>query len=330
MDRFGWCFIGYGGIANTVAKQIVKADHKIVSVYGRSFGKASQFADKYGATAYRTLEEALSANDVEGVYITTPNDSHAAYTKQCIALGKPVLCEKPFALNRAETEQVLSLAEKAGVYVAEAMWTWHNSISLQVKNWISSGTIGDIVSVEARYAFPMLRKNDTTSRLVNPAAGGGSLLDISIYPIRYVYELFGKPEDITCCGKLYNGVDVEETVEMKYADFSAKLFISFQKFKGEKMVIRGTKGTITIPLFHMATKAELSAGKRLVIKSGKSYLSAYAAEFDNTAREIRAGETQSSYVPHRATMDTMGFLDACRRQLGVAYPGECTKNLRDE
>ena len=330
MGRFGWCFIGYGGIANTVAKQIVKANHEIVSVYGRNFEKASQFADKYGATAYRTLEEALSANDVEGVYITTPNDSHAAYTKQCIVLGKPVLCEKPFALDRTETEQVLSLAEKADVYVAEAMWTWHNSISLQVKSWISSGAIGDIVSVEARYAFPMLRKGDTTSRLVSPAAGGGSLLDIGIYPIRYVYELFGKPEDITCCGKLYNGVDIEETVEMKYAGFSAKLFISFQKFKGEKMVIRGTTGSITIPLFHMATKAVLRAEKRLVIRSGKRYLSAYTAEFDNTAREIRAGETQSGYVPHRATIDTMEFLDACRRQLGVVYPGECTKDLRDE
>lgn len=330
MESFGWCFIGYGGIANTVAKQIAKKNHKIVSVYGRNFEKASAFAKKYGATAYKTLEEALAAENVEGVYITTTNDSHAAYTRKCIEHGKPVLCEKPFAMNREEAQQVLSLAEASEVYVAEAMWTWHNSVSLQVKNWIRAGTIGEIAGVEARYAFPMLRKNDITSRLVNPSAGGGSLMDIGIYPIRYVYELFGKPEELICRGTLFNGVDVEETAEMKYPGFSAKLFVSFQTFKGEKMVIRGTKGTITIPFFHQATKAVLHTDQKQTARGGKSGFSAYLAQFDHTAAEIRAGKTQSKFVPHSATLDTMELLDVCRKQLNVVYPGERAEGTGEE
>lgn len=324
MEKFGWCFIGCGGIAGTVANTILKGDHKIAAVYGRNFEKAKAFAEKYGAAAYRTPEEALHDPRVEGVYIATPNDSHGFYAKLCIEHGKPVLCEKPFALNRKEAEEVLRLAEEKGVYVAEAMWTWHNSISLQVRDWIKQGLIGQIQSVDSRYSFPMLRKGDTTSRLVNPAAGGGALPDIGIYPIRYTYELFGMPESVQAQGELYNGVDVGGNVTMNYPGFSARHYVSFKKFKGEEMVIQGTEGKIVIPFFHMAVKATLKGKVRQTVKNGgkMNFNAAYLPEFDDTAADIRGGKTESSIAPHRATLDTMELLDACRKQMGVVFPCE--------
>ena len=330
MEKFRWAFIGYGGIAHSVAKQLKGTDNEIAAVYGRSFEKAEKFANEYGAKAYRSLEELLSDNSIEGVYIATPNDSHAFYSEQCILHGKPVLCEKPFAVNKEEAEKVLSLANERGVYAAEAMWTWHNKLSHQVKEWITSGEIGDIISVKATYAFPMLRKNDLSSRLVNPSAAGGSLLDIGIYPVRYIYELFGMPESTDCKGMLFNGVDVEEQITMQYSTFSAELFVSFKHLKGEKLVINGTKGSITVPFYHMASKAKLKSSAKKTAKNEDGFQTLYREEFDNTAKDIRANKLQSEYIPHRATLDTMALLDTLRKQMGVVYPMERKQKAESE
>lgn len=319
---FNWAFIGCGGIANTVAKTIKGSDNRIVAVFNRSFDKAEKFASEFGGKAYRTAEEAIAAPGVQGVYVATPNDSHAKYSKMAILAGKPVLCEKPFALNRKETEEVLTLAEEKGVYAAEAMWTWHNPVSLQVRRWVDAGRIGEVKSIEASYAFPMLKRGNTTSRLVNRALGGGALVDIGIYPVRYVYELFGMPEKIEAKGSLYNGVDVDEHLTMSYPEFAAKLHVSFKSFRGESMTITGTKGKITVPMFHMAEKAILKAEKteKFSVKGG--LFAAYRNEFDNTAAEILSGKAESAIVPHKATLDTMELLDSCREQMGVVFPGE--------
>ena len=322
MKPFGWAFIGYGGIAETVAKALLNSDHRIAAVYGRTLPKAEAFAENYGAKAYDALEEALADQNVAAVYIATPNDTHAYFTEQCILRGKPVLCEKPFSMNAAEAERILKLARKKSVYVAEAMWTWHGPVSLQVRDWIKDGKIGEITGIEATYAFPMLRKKDPHSRLLDPARGGGALMDIGVYPVRYVYELFGLPEAVTCKGETYNGVDVEETVSMRYKGFTAELFVSFRSLKGEKMVIRGTKGSITIPFFHMATKARLKGENRAAaaVKGGMRGL--YRREFDDAAAEIRARKQESGLIPHRGTLDVMRLMDDCRRQMGVVFPGD--------
>lgn len=330
MDNFKWAFIGYGGIAHTVAKQLKNTKNKIVAVYGRNYEKTNVFAEKFEAKAYESLDEMFTSGDFDCVYIATPNDSHVFYTEQCILHGKPVLCEKPFSLNRAECKRVLDLAEENNVYVAEAMWTWHNKVSLQVRDWIRSGTIGDIVSVDATYAYPMLRKKDRTSRLVNPAAGGGSLLDIGIYPVRYVYELFGMPQSEECNGRLYNGVDVEENIIMHYDNFTANCFVSFKRMKGEKIIIKGTKGSVTVPFFHTAVKAKLIGCNKKTAAGKGGYQGAYIDEFNDTAQDIRDGKLQSELVPHQATLDTMELLDEFRKQMNLVYPAELDETEKNK
>ena len=330
MDHFKWAFIGYGGIAHSVARKLKNTQNKIAAVYGRNYERAGEFAAKYGAKAYRLLDEMFASGDFDGVYIATPNDSHAFYAEQCILHGKPVLCEKPFALNQTECKRVLDLAEEKGVYAAEAMWTWHNKVSLQVKEWIRSGIIGEIVSVDATYAYPMLRKKDRTSRLVNLAAGGGSLLDIGIYPVRYVYELFGMPQSAECNGSLYNGVDVEEKIMMHYGTFTANCFVSFKRMKGEKIVIKGTKGSVTVPFFHTAVKAKLTGCDKRTAAGKGGYQGAYLDEFNDTAQNIREGKLQSELVPHQATLDTMELLDKFRKQMNVVFPIERTETAGND
>jgi len=319
MAKFGWAYIGCGSIANTTAKQVSKSvNNRIVAVWNRSFDKAEAFAKKYGGKAYHTVEEAINAPEVEGVYIALTADVHAQYVRKCIENHKPVLCEKPFAVNAEEAEELYELAKKEGVYLAEAMWTWHNDVALKVKQWVSSGRIGRVTGVECTYAFPMTRAGDT--RLLDPKRLGGAIMDIGVYGLRYCLELFGMPQKVECKGRMDHGVDLGEEVDLFYDGFTARCTFAIDKMKGEPLTIKGTEGTIKVPYFHMAWKGALKGNSNEKVKADRS--SQYEREFSNTAKEIREGLTESRIITPGNTIGCMKLMDECRKQMGLVYPCE--------
>ena len=316
MDKFGWAYIGCGGIAHTTAKELIKTDdQQIVAVWNRTYEKAGRFAKKYGGTAYKTAEEAINAPGVEGVYIALTADKHAEFMRLCIKHHKPVLCEKPFTVNAKEAEEIFAYAAQEEVYVSEAMWTWHNAVARNVKSWVDSGKLGTIQSVNCAYAFPML-KFSRNPRLMNPMQIGGALMDIGIYAVRYCYELFGLPKAVKCEGRLDHGADLGEKITLKYDGFDADLTIALDQKVGEYFRIKGTKGSMDVPMFHMASKATMN-GETFTDKSAH-----YAVEFRNVANEIRAGLTNSKIIPAQATINCMKLLDECRHQMGLQFPCE--------
>lgn len=319
LKPFGWAFIGCGAIANKVAREIQKDGcGTIVACWNRTKSRAEEFGVKFGATVYETAEEAITAEGVEGVYIATTHDMHGYFTKLCIGHGVPVLCEKPFTVNLKEAQEVFALAKEKNVYVSEAMWTWHNTPALTVRDWVKSGKVGQIKSVYASFAVPMLQfKNNP--RLTSPELIGGALMDIGIYPVRYIYELFGMPQKITAQGELMNGIDVTENIIMDYGTFRAELVVSMQKAIGEVLLIKGTDGKIKVPYFHFAKRGRLTGKRRDKFKINSLL---YATQFRQVSEEIRAGKTESAFCPVQSTLDTMALLDECRRQLGVIYPSE--------
>ena len=213
MSKFGWAYLGVGDIAHGTAKQLQRSENsEIVAVWNRTYEKAEKFAKKFGGTAYRTFEEAVNDPRVEGVYIALTANLHYEYMKKCIALHKPVLCEKPFTVNAGEAKEIFELAEKEGVYVAEAMWTWHNPVSLKVKEWLKEGKIGKIQEVICDYKNPATRYAKD-GRLFDASRIGGALMDIGVYPLRYALELFGTPERYECKGRTSKGVDLAEDVD---------------------------------------------------------------------------------------------------------------------
>ncbi|MBR3154748.1 MAG: Gfo/Idh/MocA family oxidoreductase [Lachnospiraceae bacterium] len=296
-------------------------NNRIVAVWNRSFDKAEAFAKKYGGKTYHTVEEAINAPEVECVYIALTADVHAQYVRKCIENHKPVLCEKPFAVNAEEAEELYALAEKEGVYLAEAMWTWHNDVALKVREWVLSGRIGKVTNVECVYAFPMSRQKDT--RLLDPKRLGGALLDIGVYGLRYCLELFGEPKKIECKGRVERGVDLGEDVVLYYEDFKAHCTFAIDKMKGESFTISGVEGKIQVPYFHTAWKGELRGKEREKIRASLNGL--YGKQFSNVAKEIRDGLTQSRFITPQNTLICMRMMDECRSQMGLVYPCEMEK-----
>ena len=323
MNKFGWAYIGCGIIAHTTAKELVNTeDNEIVAVWNRTFEKAEEFAKEYGGTAYRTVEEAINAPGVKGVYIALTADKHAEYIRKCIDNGKAVLCEKPFAVNAEQAQELFDAAKEKGVYLTEAMWTWHNPVAEKVKDWINSGAVGEVKEVNVSYSLPTIRFYKS-GRLLNPAQIGGAIMDVGIYAIRYCYELFGMPREIRCEGRMEKGVDLGEKVILRYDGFDAKLNISLDKMGGEFVHVKGRNGTVKVPWFHQAWKASLSGKQRDKIEDRSSH---YAREFSNVAAEIRAGLTDSRKVSAQGTIDTLKIMDECRRQMNLSFPCEIERN----
>lgn len=317
--KFNWCFIGAGTLANIVAKEILPSGrHRIAAVYTRNDQKCQDFAGKYGATAYGSAEAAISALDVDGVYIVTPHTSHYQYTKLALSLGKPVLCEKPITVTAPEAAELFALAAEKGVYLAEAMWTWFSPVARKVKEWYDAGEFGALHYAEARYHCFLMHSH----RCTDPNLAGGALLDVGIYPITYLYRLFGRPVGIRCTGRLEGGIDLCEDVTMSFPNgLTCTASISMRDFKGlEKIRLDGSRCRIKYWFFHSANRVKLIRKRdgSEVFKAEGGYLN----EFDVVAGEIRKGLTQSLLVPPSATVDVMEILDECRRQMKLVYPFE--------
>ena len=249
MTKFRWCFIGAGDLARTVANQLDKSGrHEVVSVYTRNYEKGLAFAEKHGAKAYPTPEEAMTAEDVDGVYIVTPHSSHYKYAKMAIELGVPVFCEKAFTVTAKETDELIALAREKNVYLCEAMWTWFSESANKTKEWIDAKKIGRVHSADFSYH---VRTIDKKGRHTDPKRAGGALLDITIYPVTYAYRLWGTPAAIESVGVIKEGIDHSEKIVFTYPDFKVSISASIADFKGlEKMTIKGENGEITAPFYH--------------------------------------------------------------------------------
>lgn len=314
---FQWVYIGSGHIAEKTAADITRGEHRICAVFGRNKETAAALAKKYGAAVYDTAEAAILHPGADAVYIGTPHTSHVEYACLAMEHGKPVLCEKPVGISAADVEKLLDCSKKQNVYFAEAMWTWFSDVARTVKEWVQSGKIGELKGAEFYYYFPGLMK-PRTSRVRDPQTAGGALLDVGIYPITYCYNLFGVPEDVRCEGTVRDGIDIEEHVALRYGNAECSIHAGLNKIR-EDCVIEGTKGKISLQLFHVGSKATLKANGEKLVFNGKTD---YLTQADHVASDIRAGKTESALVPHAATLACMRIMDECRRQMGLRYPFE--------
>lgn len=317
---FRWCFIGAGGLAHQVAGRITASGlHRIASVYTRRMGSGIDFAIQYGGQAYRTAEEAILAPGVDAVYVCTPHNSHYSYVKLALELGKPVLCEKPITVTAKQAEELADLAREKHLYLAEAMWTWFSPVANQVKEWLDQGAFGEIQNVLAHYHLNVVKGYP---RLTEPTLAGGALLDSGIYPVTYLYRLFGMPEKVQCTGTVENGVDYGEEISLTFADGKTwPISISIRDFDGlEKLIIEGTEAKMKLMFFHGANQVTLvkADGKKEAFRGDGSLRN----EFNRVSEEIREGRTESQWVPLQDTLAVMRILDECRRQMNLAYPFE--------
>lgn len=316
--------MGTGHIANTFATAIASLDDAVVQAVGsRSQESADKFADAYGIPNRHATYEALAADpEVDAVYIATLNSLHQDNTILCLESGKAVLCEKPFTINRAQAEAVIAVARQEKRFLMEAMWTRFMPALRQAMDWIDEGRIGEVRMVQANFGFRY-----DAAPLFDPELGGGSLLDVGIYPITLAHMAFRQaPTQIRSLPYLgRNGVDEQAAYILGYDGGGLALLGSAIQTKSPyDGYIMGTDGMIVIhDSFWNASKVSLERPEQETItKEFPLHCNGYEYEAMEVHRCLREGKLESDIMPLQTTLDILEVMDNIRLQWGLRYPME--------
>ena len=214
---FNWGVIGTGGIAKAFTADIKQLkNHRVSAVLSRSIHTAESFSSYApSSNSFDSMDVFLKESNVDAVYVATPNPFHCSQTIDALNAGIPVLCEKPFSMDRKEADLMVKTSKNNGVALLEGMWTRYLPHISRIRNLISEGTIGDIESVSACHG-QNLRKS-TNPRLWTKELGGGALLDLGIYVVSFAHMVLGKPKDIIASSVFTDqGVDAKTSIIFKY------------------------------------------------------------------------------------------------------------------
>lgn len=322
-----WGILGTGAIAKKFATGLKSIpDARIAAIGSRTQATADAFAREYGAPRAHASYEALAQDpEVDVIYISTPHQLHCQNTLLCLEHGKAVLCEKPFAINAREARRMVEVARKMRVFLMEAMWTRFLPAMLQCREWIDAGRIGEPRMVMADFGFRADMYAE--SRLFNPAYGGGSLLDVGIYPISFAGMIFGaRPVSITGTAHLGpTGVDEQAAYVLGYdSGRMAVLSSAVRTETPHHAYVLGTDGMIHMHApFWCTTKATLTApGHEPVEFSQPHQSNGYEYQAMEVMRCLRAGDIESPGMPLDESILLMEIMDNLRAQWGLKYPME--------
>jgi predicted dehydrogenase len=326
MERFRWGILGTGSIARKFAAGVAAvADLELAAVGSRTQAAADRFAGEFAIDRRHASYAALAADPaVDAIYIATPHSYHMENTLLCLDHGKPVLVEKPFAINAVQGERMVETARAKGVFLMEAMWTRYLPIMVEVRRLVDEGAIGQLRMVQADFGFRA--GFNPAHRLFDPALGGGGLLDVGIYPISLAYMLLGRPEQVTALAELgQTGVDEQLATVFRYRGGElALLSTAITTNTPHEATILGTTGWIRIHSpWWVGTALTLHRAGEPPQRLERPFVgNGYSHEAMEVAACVRAGKLESAIMPLDESLAILHTMDVIRRQVGVNYPME--------
>jgi len=312
MKTTNWGILGTGKIAGKFIEglETVKGA-KAYAVASRTEEKALEFANQYSVqVAYGSYAEMVNDPLVDVIYIATPNNLHYENTMLCLHAGKAVLCEKPFALNSSQLKEMIALAKAKKVFLMEALWTRFLPTIDKVMGLIASGAIGEPHMIKADFGFKA--NYSPESRLFDPALGGGSVLDIGIYPLFLSMLLFGKPTAVKSLAiNAPTGTDMSTGILLSHDKGRLSVLASsFAVSLETKAEIVGTEGAISLHrMFHMPTSISLTVNGKTKKVPVKMKGNGYNYEAEEVMRCLAIGQIESEKMPHSFSLDLMEVID---------------------
>jgi predicted dehydrogenase len=318
-----WGIIGLGRIAHKFASDLQLVEGAQLSgVASRSLEKAEKFGKEFGARHFfGSYESLLESDEIDVVYIATPHTLHFENTMMCLKKGKPVLCEKPFAMKEIEVRQMIDMAREKKVFLMEAMWTRFFPLIHRTISIVNSGELGKIRSVRADFGFH--KHFDPESRIYDKSLGGGSLLDVGIYPLFLALLILGEPERIEAYApKNETGIDESCFMHLHYkGEVVAQLMSSVKSKTDVEAWIYGSKGSLKIfSRFHHPKKLEWGTYYEGIREEEDDYPGfGYQYEIEEVCRCLRAGQLESDLMTHQLSIRLIHLLDAVRKAAGIHY-----------
>lgn len=327
-----WGILGTGGIARSFAEDLVNVPDAVVGAVGsRTAGRAQEFAAGLSRrdgteepVAHGSYADLVADPDVDVIYVATPHPAHREDTLAALGAGKAVLCEKPFAVDAGSAREMVAAARASGVFLMEAMWTRFLPHMTYLKELVSSGGLGEVVTVTAEHGQGFVE--DASHRLFAPELGGGALLDLGIYPVSFACWMLGTPVSVTAVSDAaFTGVDGQTSAVLRFAGGAHAVVTTTLRAQTVNAAgVSGTSGRVVVePTFYApsALVETIGAGEPVrrefaTVGHGLHY------EAAEVGRCLRAGLTESAVMPWDDTLAVMDVMDEIRDQIGLRYPWE--------
>lgn len=325
MTNIKWGILAPGNIAGKFAKDLqLVSDGEIVAVGSRSLERAEAFCEDYpNAKAYGSYASFAADPDIDVVYIASPHTYHHQHTLLCLEAGKHVLVEKPFAMDKAEAEEMIILAKEKGLFLMEAFWTRFLPVTERILENITAGKLGDLKYIQADFGFNAAFNPD--SRLYNMDLGGGALLDVGVYPIFLANLLLGKPDELKAMTtKSPTGSDTATSILMTWkSGATAVLSCAVDTDTPTEALICGSSSLIRIhSRWHESKSFEFRSHfskppEQITFDDpGKGY----KHEIKEVHQCLKFGMTESKKWSLKNTMDQIEILDEVRDIIELEYP----------
>ena len=338
MHQINWGIIGSGSIANAFSYSIQAATNsKLTSIFGRNPKKVDAFADKFHIDAHHQLDDFISSEEIDAIYVATPHSEHFFYALEAIKNGKHVLCEKPFTMNAYESMILLDLANAKNIFLMEAfMYRTHPQTRNILDNLHFLSDAKSKIMIEASFGF----KADVlaTHRLRNPELGGGAILDVGCYPLTMAKLIagqlqglaFAEPKSLLATGQLdETGVDLQSHAHLIFSDLiEAKISCAINEDLSNNLVISNGKYAIHVPdPWHCGQFQEGNSSIHLSTDGGHSKeikciddTGLFTREIEHAAQCILESQIESKFICHAETQSNMFWLDKWRQEMKIDCP----------
>lgn len=296
------------------------------SIYSRDEKRAKTFGKKYGINRFYTrLEDLAEDNDVDAVYIASPNCCHQEQAILMMNHGKHVLCEKPIASNHAEYKRMENAARENHVVLLEAMRTTLDPAFTLLQDQLEKlGKIRQVIFHFCKYSSRYDSfKNGVIENAFSPELSNGALMDIGVYCVHPMVKLFGLPDKIMAdVIKLRNGVDCAGMILAGYPD-GMQVQLVYSKICNNYLPsqIMGEKGTLVIEGFPIIKKLSVHFNNGETKNFEPHYQeNNMVYEAEEFIHLINSGHSIEPYF--KASEHEMIVMDEVRKQAGIIFPAD--------
>lgn len=300
---------------------------RISAVYSRTLEKAKKFADKFNIeNIFTDLEEMAKSNLIDAVYIASPNAFHAKQSILFLNNKKHVLCEKAFASNIKEVDEMIKAAKENNVVLMEAMkTTLLPNFRVIRDNLHKIGKVRKYFSSYCQYSsrYDKYKAGEVLNAFKSELSNG-AVMDIGVYCISPMVNLFGKPNNIKASGlMLQTGVDAEGSAVFSYNDMNGTVIYSKISDSHIPTEIQGEEGSIIIDRVNKFESVKIiyrdGTEEDLTKEQSINNMCYEVEEFLNL---IKNGEKESKINSLEVSRNVIGVIDEIRKQVGVVYPAD--------
>jgi len=310
--------VGILGAAKIAPRALIEpardnSEFEIVAVAARDSARAKAFAAEQGIPEVVADYAALVTHPgIDLIYNPLPPAMHIEWTIKALEAGKPMLCEKPFALNAGEARKMVAAAEKAKKPLIEAFHYRYHAVMKCAVEIARSGELRKLKDADAFFQFPMPFREDEL-RWIAPV-GGGALMDMGCYPLHALRSVIGsEPEIVSASCDVQHGIDAATATELLFpVGIKANMRCSMvQSSFGAALRLNDESGSLEIvnflaPQFGFSFKVTVNGKTREEKPEGPStYAAQLAAVGDVLLRSAKPLTGGADAIGNMAAIDAI-------------------------